>query len=207
MSEIDLKIITPVRFPPPASEPDEIASIRKDMLRFAMSQLRNADEAEDAVQEALAAAFANVGSFKKESKLKTWVFSILSNKIKDIIKKRSRLKHAQIDEVVDELQDDLFEDSGDWCEASSASHWDTPERSFSNQQFWTIFEACLNRLPENTSRVFMMREILGLEKDEICDELGISGNNCSQILFRARLGLSVCLDEKWFKGEGKLIEP
>jgi hypothetical protein len=34
-----------------------------------------------------------------------------------------------------------------------------------------VFEACLDRLPAKTARVFMMREFLGFETDEICKEV------------------------------------
>ena len=204
MNEPELKTITPIKFPPPAEQPDEIASIRLDMLRFATNQLRDKHEAEDAVQEALTAALAGLDNFKNHSKLKTWVYAILTNKIKDIIKKRSRSQNKNVltNEVSEDRIDEFFDEQGGWDEETCTSHWETPEKSYSNQEFWVIFEACLNRLPENTSRVFMMREMLGLETNEICCELSIHANNCAQILYRARLHLSVCLDEKWFKSGG-----
>lgn len=64
-----------------------------------------------------------------------------------------------------------------------------------------VFDACLNRLPASTARVFMMREMLGLETEDICKELSMSTNNCWVILHRARMGLRLCLDQKWFAAE------
>jgi len=64
-------------------------------------------------------------------------------------------------------------------------------------QFWAVFEICLDRLPEQTSRVFMMREFLGFESDEICDTLGLSTSNCHVILHRARMRLRQCLETGW----------
>lgn len=52
------------------------------------------------------------------------------------------------------------------------------ESSFSNRQFWRVFEICLSRLSKNTARVFMMREMLGFDTKEICKELAISSTNC-----------------------------
>jgi RNA polymerase sigma-70 factor (ECF subfamily) len=63
-----------------------------------------------------------------------------------------------------------------------------------------VFEACLDHLPAKTARVFMMREILGLETDEICKETGISTSNCWVVLHRARLVLRACLEQRWFAG-------
>ena len=47
------------------------------------------------------------------------------------------------------------------------------------------------------------RELLELETAEICAELGITPNNCFVILHRARLGLRVCLENRWFQGEAR----
>lgn len=176
------------------------------MLKFARLQLRAA--AEDAVQEALAAALTNQKSYGNRAQLKTWVFGILKNKIIDIIRERARspVTASAVDEIPEDAYDDLFKEDGFWQEDTKPSSWGNPESSFSRQQFWQVFEICLTRLPENTARVFMMREMLGLETDEICKELAISPTNCWVVLHRARMGLRLCLDERWFNAEKKNVE-
>ena len=62
---------------------------------------------------------------------------------------------------------------------------------------------CLEKLPPNTARVFMMREVMELESDEICAELAITSNNLWVILYRARMALRECLEKNWFEGEGR----
>jgi RNA polymerase sigma-70 factor (ECF subfamily) len=57
-----------------------------------------------------------------------------------------------------------------------------------------LLQACLDRLPGNTSRVFLMREYLGLDTDEICSHTGFSAGNVRVLLYRARMGLRTCLD-------------
>ena len=182
---------------------DDLASLRRDMLKFARLQLRDEAAAEDAVQEAMAAALGGQKQFDKRSKLKTWVFAILKNKIVDIIREHARAPVAALasDEIPENAYDDLFNERGFWQHDTRPAGWGDPEGSFSSQQFWQIFELCLTRLPENTARIFMMREMLGLETGEICKELGVSETNCWVILHRARMGLRLCLDERWFNSE------
>lgn len=182
---------------------NDLASLHGDMLKFARLQLRDDSVAEDAVQEALAAALSNRKSFDNRSRLKTWVFGILKNKIVDIIRDRIRSPSSEIVDIPDHAYDDLFDENGHWQEDAHPSNWGDPERSASDQQFWQIFEICLTRMPENTARIFMMREMLGMETDEICKELGISSTNCWVVLHRARMGLRLCLDERWFKSGGR----
>jgi len=59
---------------------------------------------------------------------------------------------------------------------------------------------CLEKLPANAARAFMMREVMELETEEICKELTITANNLWVILYRARMALRLCLEQKWFAG-------
>ena len=70
------------------------------------------------------------------------------------------------------------------------------------RQFFDVMEFCLEKLPPNTARVFMMREVMELETDEICKELTITANNLWVILYRARMALRECLEQNWFAGNG-----
>lgn len=176
-----------------------LAALRPQLLRFARLQLRSAAQAEDAVQEAILAALAGAEKFAGAASAKTWVFSILKHKIIDELRRRARedtVSTATSDADDEEDFDDLFDRRGHWTE--SPSPWADPERSLENSQFWVVFEACLDGVPAKPGRVFMMREILGLETDEICKELGISSSNCWVLLHRARLGLRECLSRRWF---------
>jgi RNA polymerase sigma-70 factor, ECF subfamily len=59
-------------------------------------------------------------------------------------------------------------------------------------------DICLEKLPPNTARVFIMREVMELETDEICKELTINANNLWVILYRARMALWLGLEQNWF---------
>jgi len=185
---------------PPRSQADELTAFRKDMLKFARIQLRDDSLAEDAVQETFSAALNGLTDFENRAKLKTWVFGILKNKIKDAIREQIRSRRAEVavDEISEDTYDELFNEKGCWQEDTRPTDWSNPESSFSSQQFWEIFEICLTRLPESTARIFIMRELSGLETGEICKELHISASNCWVMLHRARMGLRLCLEDKWF---------
>lgn len=181
---------------------DFIAAVRRDMLKFAQLQLRDAALAEDAVQEALAAALVGERSFSGHSALKTWVFGILRNKIVDLIRRNSRTTNISAlgddEREMDQAFDMLFKANDHWQTANRPGDWGNPEESLRESQFWEVFETCLNHLPENTARVFMMREFLEFDTAEVCRELEISVGNCNVILHRARNGLRRCLEDSWF---------
>ena len=59
-------------------------------------------------------------------------------------------------------------------------------------------DLCLEKLPPNTARVFMMREVMELKTDEFCKELTINANNLWVILYRAKMALRPSLEQNWF---------
>ncbi|WP_445366644.1 sigma factor-like helix-turn-helix DNA-binding protein [Methylomonas sp. BW4-1] len=48
------------------------------------------------------------------------------------------------------------------------------------------------------AKVFMLRELVGLEAEEVCRETGLSDANYWVTMHRARLRLRECLEIRWF---------
>ncbi|MDX8382660.1 MAG: sigma factor-like helix-turn-helix DNA-binding protein, partial [Ghiorsea sp.] len=59
---------------------------------------------------------------------------------------------------------------------------------------------CSSKLPAKQKLVFDMRELQGLDPDEVCKACDITATNLHVLLHRARLGLRHCLDQNWFGG-------
>ncbi len=177
----------------------ELESHRGYLLRVAHLQLRDRDTAEDVVQDTIVAALAGQAGFTGKSSIKTWLTGILKHKIVDAIRRRQRepVAASTLDPELDlEDFDALFSDDGSWD--TPPSDWGDPEAALNRQQFFAVLELCMDKLPPNTARVFLMREVLELESDEICKELAITANNLWVILYRARMALRQCLERNWF---------
>lgn len=171
--------------------------MRPRLLGFARLQLRSAATAEDLVQDTLEAALNNAGDFKGSAAFQTWVFSILKNKIIDEIRRSSRTQSdVDAEQALDEAIAGRFNERDHWAERPPV--WGDPQGSLEQKRFWEVMEACIDNLPANPARAFTMREFLGLETEEICQELSISTSNCWVLLHRARLGLQDCLGRRWF---------
>jgi len=182
----------------------ELETHRRYLLRVAELQLRDPDLAEDVVQDTVLAALGATASFTGKSSVKTWLTGILKHKIVDAIRQKQRqpIFQASFDEECDlDEFDPMFKDNGAW-EAPPAD-WGDPENALSQRQFFDVMEFCLEKLPPNTARVFMMREVMELDSDEICKELTITANNLWVILYRARMALRQCLEQSWFAGRAR----
>lgn len=185
----------------------EIESHRGYLVRYALAQLRDAQLAEEAVQEALLAALEGIGSFQGNSSLRTWLTSILRFKVADQLRRtvqdRERNESTDYADHADDeaWMDELFDETGHWREPPQS--WANPEAAFEQRRFWEAFERCLGCLPETGGRVFFKREVLGEETEEICRGEGITPSNCWVILHRARIALRSCLESSWFGREAR----
>jgi len=181
----------------------ELERQRSYLLRVARLQLRDTALAEDVVQDTLAAALTARDGFTGKSTVKTWLTGILKHKIVDAIRRKQREPvYASVLDEEGDLEDfeGLFKTNGAW--QAPPADWGDPEQSLSRQEFFEVMQICLDKLPPNTARVFMMREVMELSSDEICKELTITANNLWVILYRARMSLRECLEMNWFSGGG-----
>ena len=176
----------------------DLAALHQPLLRFAKLQLRNDSAAEDVVSETMLAILERPDGFEGRSSFRTYATGILKFKIIDLIRKRGReVQIEPLDEQsMDDAMDALFAKDGHWAEPPPA--WHEPDKALQQSQFFEVLQTCVDRLPAKIGRVFMMREWLDKDIDDICQELGITPNNCGVMLHRARLQLRGCLGGNWF---------
>ncbi len=65
-------------------------AVYKDMYRFALCMMKNRQEAEDTVSEAVVAAYENIRKLRNEEAFKNWIFTILSNVCRKRLKKAAK---------------------------------------------------------------------------------------------------------------------
>jgi len=184
----------------------QLAKHRPMLFRYALLQLRDIELADDVVQETLLAAWQAPGVFEGKATLRTWLIGILKHKIADHWRRSAReiisADLDQIDTCDDEAdEDDFFLIDGHWN--GGLGSWSDPEAALKQQEFWSIYETCQNNLPPKMANVFMLRELVGLEAEEVCRESGLSEANYWVTMHRARLRLRECLEIRWFNTKEK----
>ncbi len=174
----------------PANLFDDLSIHRDAMLRFARRKVRDADLAEDAVQDALISALASRDSFKGQSALRTWLIGILNHKIQDTFRRESRFVRADCEPV----------DSDDWIDSQAARHQhnepgalemnEDPCQTVARSQMHAQLAREIDALPETLKDVFTLQAIEGVDTEEVCRRLHISEANCWVRLHRARKRLT-----------------
>jgi RNA polymerase sigma-70 factor, ECF subfamily len=180
-------------------EISELEQHRPYLVKFAALQIRQKEVAEDLVQEVFLAAINAADRFSGRSSVRTWLTSILLHKIADHRGRAGRETSIQALEERDgaDSVEALFQANGRYV--STPQEWRNPEEALTDRRFFDTLEGCLTRLSATASRVFLLRELMGMSITEICKEMGVSETNCSVLLHRARMGLRACLETRWFE--------
>lgn len=166
-----------------------------EMLRYAKSRVREEADAEDLVQLAFIAAWNGRKKFAQQSSPRTWLFSILKNKIADHWRKVYR------DPVVHGLEPvdaDLFDGDGRWSAGHIPAEWglDGPGPEEQMQQF---LAHCLDLLPPHWRAAVEMKFLKDKDAPGICQELGITATNYWQQIHRAKMRLRECISSQMAK--------
>lgn len=181
----------------PILDPSDWVDVYGDYLyRFAVSRLRDANAAEETVQETFLAGIRHYKQFLGKGSQRAWLLGILKRKIIDYVRARSRLDHATSDDVDSELENILFDKSGHW--RAGAHKWAAePGSRMQSEELWEVVRECLSHVPANQADVFVLSVMEDMSTEEICAELGLSQSNLWVRLHRARLHLANCVGSKW----------
>jgi len=155
---------------------------RQYLFHNALGRLRNRDAAEDAVQDAFLAAFANANRFSGNASERTWLTGILKHKVCDQVRRACRdravFESAALTER-DEFNSREVDDFASSRQADASTHLETKELG-------EAIEQAIEKLPGRLAKVFRLYECDDYSGREVCDELGISENNLWIMLHRAR---------------------
>ncbi len=153
--------------------------------------------AKDILQETFIAAWKNSSSFKKEADEKTWLFSILKNKLVDHYRMQARLKTDLPDSSY------FFDNVDHWTEKAAPNKWEDAAASLNNKEFYVVLDHCKSKLTMLQQLTFTMKYIDEHETGFICKVLQITPSNYWVIIHRCKLQLRHCLEKNWFLNDTK----
>ncbi|MBS0193591.1 MAG: sigma-70 family RNA polymerase sigma factor [Proteobacteria bacterium] len=178
----------------------QLAEQRAYLLRVARLQLRDEHLAEDMVSDTITQAFERRASFRGDSSLRTWLTTILKNRIVDHLRRQWREQPLETPDDDGEEFTPLFDRGGHWAQAPSSTP--DPEQLCAQDAFLAAVRACVDKLPPRIGQVFVLREVFGSDTSELCKDLGLTASNVWVQLYRARVMLRTCLEKGGFAPAG-----
>ena len=182
----------------PVTPPDKWVDQYGDYLYgFAMSRLRNAELAQDCVQDTFLAGIKALDRFDGSRDIKFWLRGIMRNKIVDQIRKSVREHKVDIDSEDETLLESFwFKYSG--IATTNPDPWQfNPRKYYDNTEFWAVFEDCIETVKNPAREAFILRVLEDQSTEEVCKVMDVTPNYLWVLLHRAREQLKVALEAKW----------
>jgi RNA polymerase sigma-70 factor, ECF subfamily len=151
---------------------------REQFLRMAYVVLRNREDAEDALQDALISAYKHLRSFEGRSALKTWFTRVVLNAALMI---RRRRKSTHIEFVTESSSGDGFSKI-----ARIADKRPNPEKQYAATETFEFVKALIDGLSPGLRQAFTMAYLDENRAKEAGAKLGVNTTTFKSRLFRAR---------------------
>ncbi len=153
------------------------------LLSVARRLLRSEEDARDAVQDALLAAFRSMDRFQGQAAPETWLHRIVVNSALMKLRSRKRRPEAAIEDLLPGFLEDGHHERHvhDWPES--------PERQLGRRELQALVHRCIDQLPEAHRTILVLRDIEELSTEEAAAALGLSEGAAKVRLHRARQAL------------------
>ena len=148
--------------------------------------------AEDVAQDTFVTFIETAARFQGRSHVRTWLFGILYKKIAAT---RRDLRRDQKMDNIEEVFEQRFDAAGSWIRPPrpvDAEVYDAEVREG--------IDGCLEQVPTKQRMAFVLREIEGMDTEEIRKILEVTRTNLGVLFYRVRNRLRECLEARGIDG-------
>lgn len=149
------------------------------LYRRAYRILGNVADAEDAVQDALLAAYTHINQFRGQAQLSTWLTTILINCARMQLRCRPRHIHLSLDESIEEQQSVVSPER-------LVDRRPNPEDEYAESELRVCLTRLRRRLSPTLRRTFQLRDVEGLSIRETARILKVPPGTVKARSARAR---------------------
>lgn len=170
---------------------------RRELLVHCYRMLGSIQDAEDALQETLLAAWQGIGSFEGRASIRTWLYRIATNRCLNALRSAGRRPIKEFDIAALELPEPTGFGEVVWLEPFPDTLLEGarfapsgPEAHYEQTEALSLaFITALQLLPPRQRAVLILRDVLGYHADEVAELVGASVQAVNSALKRARASL------------------
>jgi RNA polymerase sigma-70 factor, ECF subfamily len=161
---------------------DAVSRYLPALYRRAYRYVRNPQDAEDAVQDALLSAYKHLHQFKATAKMTTWLTTIVTNSALTQLRRRSHHPHVSLNDQLNEGLDNFLSDT-------LADDRPNPEDECASSESHVFLMQFLSELSPSLRQAIRLRYIDGLTISEAARILEVPIATMKARLWRARTQL------------------
>jgi RNA polymerase sigma-70 factor (ECF subfamily) len=159
------------------------------LVRLALGTVGNRAVAEEVAQDTWLAVVKGIRSFEGRSSFRTWLFHILMNRARSTGAREHRAAPLRDDDLAER-----FDAKGAWAAPPGAWADEVTDR-LAAERLVPEARRLIDALPDAQRQVMLLRDVEGVEADDVCALLGLSGGNQRVLLHRARTAVRAGLAE------------
>lgn len=178
----DLRLVASLRDGCERGYEELISRFQQPVYTLALRLLNDQSEACDVVQEVFLKVFRNIGNFRGQSTLKTWIYRITVNEAHNARRWFFRHRRREV-----ELDTDP-EESRNWKETIADGGRSPFDAAFDREQH-VMIEAALEKINPIFREAVVLRDITDLSYEEIAEILGVSLGTVKSRILRGREAL------------------
>ena len=165
----------------------EVVTLHQRLMHHVAASIVGPALADEVVQESWLSILRALPKFEGRSSLKTWILTVVGNTAKTRLRKESRsIAVGDAQDVELASLEERFDSTQHW--SSSLGSWSVaqPDQLLESRQTQEAIHRVIASLPEKYRAVLVLRELEGLEMEEICKILDLTHSNARVLLHRAR---------------------
>ena len=178
----DQRLIESLRSGAERAYEELLSRFQQPVYTLSVRLLNDEGEASDVVQEVFLKVFRNIGNFRGQSSLKTWIYRITVNEAHNA--RRWFFRHRRREVELDTEPGD----ARNWRETIPDSSRSPFEEAFDREQA-VLIQAALDRINPVFRSAVVLRDITDLSYEEIAEILGVSLGTVKSRILRGREAL------------------
>jgi RNA polymerase sigma-70 factor (ECF subfamily) len=160
--------------------------VSRPIYRFGRGFCRNAEDAEDVMQEVLATLVRSLRSFRGDASLTTWAYTVARNAC---IRQRRKFRR----EILSLDEAGVASPDGEQPDLAGAPGDGDPERELLRREIGSALRSALASLPEAPREAVLLRDVEGLSMPEVARVLRVGERAAKARVHRGRAMLRAAL--------------
>jgi len=156
---------------------DIVRDFKDPVYNVCLGMMKSADDAEDLAQEVFITAYKNLGKFKGESKVSTWLYRIAANKCLEAQRRKQRQKRGGQSIPLNEAPE------------TGSDQFYHPGVEMENRERSAILFTAIDQLPDSQRVAFTLQQVEGLSLIEIGSVMEKTTSSIESLLHRAKTNL------------------